>query len=555
MNKIKSILLHGVITLAISSCNGGGGGGGSNQTPPQPTPTTAPTPTPTVSHAPSDNVVPYPPAHPSGKYDACIPLKSSYPCTGNGCVGPVPSLWVVDGKNPGANSNAMMHPGEIYTKEKFGYGRWTAILKASNSLGADTSFFLFNYVGAEKTWPANWHEIDFEFNPGLRPKPSNAMSGMLYADGSRRLDRQLYLPPSASIPVILPDDGSQLYNNFVSINTFAYDANGKTAASNHQYNYQLANGGSPFTEFHTYTMDYTPNGIWWEIDGKVVTYSNDDFLKAGGDTPNPTCEQFIHTTDMNAFRVNPKLNMYLNIWNAATTSAEYFAGKVQPIVGSNSIYQSVKFYPLINAKCGSEGPAACTDNASYQADPEFNSDFKNNTYQVGGVTKSFADIWTKDESYYQSLGGVFSADAVSVVPGTGLTLSLIPVKDTKTYTFRSTIEGITNVSYVTKSSCLAGDPYINLGQINSPTSIISYVLPKDVLEVSFTKFEVPSTYYGACRLYPQDFESPHLPIVAQWQASPPHSITGSDDCITGAPSPYTNWNPSVCITSNELPNN
>lgn len=115
--------------------------------------------------------------------------------------------------------------GEIQTYERFGFGRYEAVMRVSAEPGVNTSFF--TYTGPWFGDP--WNEIDFEF---LGKDPTKVH--VAYHNGGR----------SSSAWLDLGFDASR--------------------------------------RFHTYAFEWEPDGIRWYVDGKLIHAAE------GPDVPVPT---------------------------------------------------------------------------------------------------------------------------------------------------------------------------------------------------------------------------------------------------------------------------
>ena len=386
----------------------------------------------------------------------------------------------------GLNSNAKFTPAEVHTRMKFGYGKYVAVMKPSMVKGAVASFFLFNYLGQDTAWPANWREVDFEFNPGMTPDLSPGLKWNYFVDGS-------CTDPASCAPQKL--NGSQDVNKLVSFNTFSYSAEGQTTASDQQVSY-LA-GFDPSQAYHTYTIYYTPAGIWWEIDGKVV------FQKHEQDAPTTDPTTFVHGADMKAFNESPDMNIYFNLWDAAGPYSTYFGGKTEPKPADSSIH-SVAFYPMTDTDCTS-GPSC-----SYDSQAEMSSDFQQGKFAINGVPVTFSDIWLRTDNFVDSLGGTFNSHNDQWVPGTdernGLTLSLTDAtSQSRQIDLTNGIDQPMYVAYTTTMSIASGTPFVTT-QYNKPGTTIpvggdgQILLPADAQDLLIT-YPSGDNVYGYCRVY------------------------------------------------------
>jgi len=104
---------------------------------------------------------------------------------------------------------------ELRTKKVFLYGRFEANLKASDALGCITAFFLYRPNAAQNT------EIDFEI--------------------------------------------SGKYPEVITLNHWV---------DRRSHDREIALGFDSSADFHHYVIDWKPNSITWEIDGKEIYRSN-----------------------------------------------------------------------------------------------------------------------------------------------------------------------------------------------------------------------------------------------------------------------------------------
>ena len=124
--------------------------------------------------------------------------------------------------NPGYTKN--YKGAELRTKESFLYGRFQVRYKASAGAGQTSTFFTYNDVDPNQ----NWNEIDIEIL------------------GRYKDDVQFN--------TITPGRKNHVHHQFVSFN--------------------------PYTDFHTYTIEWTPDYVAWFIDGKQVHKQTGEHIAA-----------------------------------------------------------------------------------------------------------------------------------------------------------------------------------------------------------------------------------------------------------------------------------
>ena len=115
--------------------------------------------------------------------------------------------------------------GAVTGFEKFTYGKFLTRMRAPNKKGTVSSFF--TYWNGPNFYPGGWNELDIEIVPSVAKNPLSMNA--IYGDG---IDKH----------------------------------------ESHQYSH----GFNPKDEWHTYQMEWTPDGISWTIDGVEVRHMTPD---------------------------------------------------------------------------------------------------------------------------------------------------------------------------------------------------------------------------------------------------------------------------------------
>ena len=122
-------------------------------------------------------------------------------------------------------AQASYRSGSVSSYEKFTYGKFVTRMKAPDKKGTVSSFFTY-WDGPDFT-PSEWNELDIEIVPSVEHNP-------------------------------------------MSMNVIFGDGHDKKEA--HQY----AHGFDPKDEWHTYTMEWTPDYISWSVDGHELRHIKGD---------------------------------------------------------------------------------------------------------------------------------------------------------------------------------------------------------------------------------------------------------------------------------------
>ena len=104
--------------------------------------------------------------------------------------------------------------GEVRSQEWFQYGKFVAKMQNPGKMGTVQSFFTYT----AQDWPHGWNEIDVEIVPSVHDNPFSM--NIIWRDG------------------------------------------------NQDHNY--ATGFHPDTDWHTYTIEWTPDYVSWSVDGKLT---------------------------------------------------------------------------------------------------------------------------------------------------------------------------------------------------------------------------------------------------------------------------------------------
>lgn len=305
-----------------------------------------------------------------------------------------------------------------------GYGLYAVVMRANESPGAISSFYLYQQNG---TFPARWHEIDLEMTPGFTGNGTTQDPNhprQVIADGNTCY--------SATTPDNLPQDNSHCHitpvdgaaGNRISFNVFNHRAiDGEPYIhSDAPVFYRPSNSDSIFENFHTYYFYYTPNGVYWsdalpeqklsqsapsELPNPVFTKKDFSIVEA-----NPNWQGQLGF-EYDAVPLNPKLasgdiidggaNMKLsmNLWDGTNTDPSHqedWGGETPPRIGSTSSYKYVAFYPLIT-------PTTEVTNDPTQlqyGDATIFSDFttSNGYFSLNGHQTTFTELWKPSNGIY-----------------------------------------------------------------------------------------------------------------------------------------------------------
>ncbi len=463
--------------------------------------------------ATSDSSAPAPPS--ASKLSAAPVADAPNICTqasqAPDCVWPVPVGMIHAGVPDGANSNARFFSAQVNTVKQYAWGKWTARMKASVVPGVISAFFLFNEKAGEAgapAWPANWHEPDFEVTTGMRSPASTSMLGPWASTAkggetgsTKRYDRQYYIPKEGGPVQPMTNLKKSQRDQMLSLNNFAVNDQGKSAASNRQVS--VDTGKKLGEDYHDYTFYYTPGGIWWELDGKVL-HGNQSPTEPIKNQADVGAQQFVSETDMDAMaQGGGKINAYFNIWNGAFPDSQYWGGGiVPPLAPANLNVEKLQFWTFTPSACTDQ--ASCTASGSFSATPELVSDFANQTYTDGGQPVSFTDMWKSRSAYIKALGSEFKADGVKVPTSTGspLTLTMQPRTDVKTMRFVNTNGVPAQVNYKSAGTARnnpAGteENWVDLGTF--PGGVANnVVIPDDTTEINVSSGA--PFYYAICHI-------------------------------------------------------
>lgn len=122
-------------------------------------------------------------------------------------------------------AQANYRSGSVSSYEKFTYGKFVTRMKAPDKKGTVSSFF--TYWDGPNFKPSEWNELDIEIVPSVEHNPMSM--NVIYGDGSDKNE-------------------------------------------SHQY----AHSFNPRDDWHTYTMEWTPDYISWSIDDVEVRHLKGD---------------------------------------------------------------------------------------------------------------------------------------------------------------------------------------------------------------------------------------------------------------------------------------
>jgi hypothetical protein len=118
-------------------------------------------------------------------------------------------------------AEATYRSGSVSSYEKFTYGKFVTRMKAPDKMGTVSSFF--TYWDGPHFKASEWNELDIEIVPSVERNPFSM--NIIYGDGHEKHE-------------------------------------------SHQYSH----GFNPRDDWHTYTMEWTPDYISWAIDGHEVRH-------------------------------------------------------------------------------------------------------------------------------------------------------------------------------------------------------------------------------------------------------------------------------------------
>ena len=251
-----------------------------------------------------------------------------------------------------------------------GYGLYAVTMRASESPGAISSFYLYDQNGS---YPSRWHEIDLEFSPGFTGigrvidsnHPHFKAEGECYAANSADT-----LPSKETCKIETFLTGSA--GSDLSFNTYNYRSiDGEPYAHSNTQVFMTSNHGKQvFNQYFTYYFYYTPKGIYWTKDLAAVKLT----MSAPTALPPPSFVKldtsiveknavwngnlaFIYdSVPLNPVTGEGKLTqpgalmkMSMNIWDGSNTDASHtqdWGGPKSPAIGSSSSYLYVAYYPL-----------------------------------------------------------------------------------------------------------------------------------------------------------------------------------------------------------------
>lgn len=121
----------------------------------------------------------------------------------------------------GVAQAAQFRSGSVSSFEKFHYGKFETKMKTPDKMGTVSSFFTY-WDGPDFT-PSQWNELDIEIVPSVEHNPFSMNA--IYGDGTDKKESHKYAP------------------NF-----------------------------NPHDEWHTYTMEWTPDYISWSVDGHELRH-------------------------------------------------------------------------------------------------------------------------------------------------------------------------------------------------------------------------------------------------------------------------------------------
>lgn len=120
--------------------------------------------------------------------------------------------------------------GSVSTYQRFTYGKFVARIKNPNKKGTVASFF--SYWDGPGFYPGGWNQLAFEVAPSVEQGPLSM--AVMYGDGHDK--------------VMMEHDE--------------------------------AHGYDPATDWHTYTMEWTPDYISFEVDGVEMKHLDAEWSDA-----------------------------------------------------------------------------------------------------------------------------------------------------------------------------------------------------------------------------------------------------------------------------------
>lgn len=242
--------------------------------------------------------------------------------------------------------------GAVQTKNRFQYGTYQVTMLPSATSGVNSSFYTFfaNGLIDNFNWGYTWHEIDFEFLPGMHPV------GQAPA----------YQPYGFFTPYVSPDTLSQS----VSLDSFSPGNTVKNAYGANQYHRYCPNPNDPaclvtnFNPFdgkeHTFTVTWDHDYIKYYFDNNLANVLTIQDKYNGTPLNIPANAQIISQMLFNnsgIFDANNKFHptspqfISMNFW--VPTNRGSFGGVFQnnTIRGSQKIYakySNVKWSPCVD---------------------------------------------------------------------------------------------------------------------------------------------------------------------------------------------------------------
>ncbi len=122
-------------------------------------------------------------------------------------------------------AQAQYRSGSVSSYEKFTYGKFVTRMKAPDKMGTVSSFF--TYWDGPDFKASEWNELDIEIVPSVEHNPMSM--NVIFGDGHDKKE-------------------------------------------SHQY----AHSFNPKDDWHTYSMEWTPDYISWSVDGKEIRHLKSD---------------------------------------------------------------------------------------------------------------------------------------------------------------------------------------------------------------------------------------------------------------------------------------
>ena len=332
-----------------------------------------------------------------------------------------------------------------------GYGLYAVTMRASNSPGAISSFYLYAQNG---TYPSRWREIDLEFSPGFTGigKITDPNHPHTLAEGtcfSAETSDNLPFQKDCNMQAFLTGRaGSAL-----SFNTYNYRSiDGEPYThSNDQVFMPSNNGNDVFNHYYTYYFYYTPQGIYWTKDLPAVnltvappkvlpqpSFVKKDFnIVSNNPTWNPqqniayqgfwydSVPLTTKKSDGTLSETGTLMKLSINLWDGSNTDPNHiqdWGGEQSPEVGANSSYRFIAYYPLLTPanQVGNDPTQMQYDKAAIYSD--FTT--AEGTFLVHQKETTFTALWQVSNGTYLWPLGQLDERNLSCGKGGSLTLKI-----------------------------------------------------------------------------------------------------------------------------------